>query len=156
MPELTDAHRAAARRAITLAGFPPAADPAERSRRSELVDALAAAIADAASGRPAPDAGAYALVALDLGRCRELVEEVNEAAEKDRRGLQWQKRCEVLAGAFADLDRRLQAGGPLPTTWGGVPPREDPEEARHAAAADRLSWDGSEGLIITPPPADPS
>lgn len=52
MPELTDAHRQEARRVITVAGFPPPADPVARGRRLELVDALAAVIASAEQRGP--------------------------------------------------------------------------------------------------------
>lgn len=47
MPTPTDDHRRTVRRAITLAGMPPPFDPVARSQRRELIEALAAALADA-------------------------------------------------------------------------------------------------------------
>lgn len=129
----TDAHRVEARRVITLAGYPPPADPVDRARRTELIDALAVTIAQAE---------ARAIDAVDDTRAalRDLLTVIDNV---ERHGPQIRYQDTLLPAAAEKARRHLRS---TPAYGRTAPPHPDEGEptmtvhtewvlARHTAPA---------------------
>lgn len=91
----TPEHRVVARRAITLAGYPPPADPVDRARRAELIDALAVALASA-----------EARVVDEIGDARAALRDLLDSLDQIERHSPQIRYQDTLLPAAADLARR--------------------------------------------------